>query len=287
MKNKKIEIGYIYSGKKEGRDEKFFLNIAKKKNVNLVMLNICFNFNEEIIKDKFKNCDIIYCNTAEPFAIEFIKTLEKLGKRVIDSSNSHLYIQDKWLFYLECKIRKIPTPKTILLSEGFNIVRKQLISFNIWPIVLKRLDGTMGEDVEKADNCEESIEIIKRFWGEHNERFPLIAQEFVDSPCYRVTLVNKEVVQTAMKTGNYWKKTGVYSKKVKKFKIDSELKKLLRKINEFVDIKICGVDFLKKEKKWLVLEVNSEPAFDFFENEQEKIISKVVDYLKKEALKTI
>lgn len=282
MKNKKKVIGYIYSGKNLGKDEKAFIKIAKQKNIELIMINISSDFSEDIIRNKLKDCKIVYCNTAEPFAIEIIKTLEEFGKKVIDSSESHLYIQDKWMFYLECELRKIPTPKTILLSEDLNIIKKQLDDLNIWPVVLKKLDGTMGECVEKAVDTDEAIEIIKRFWGDAEERFPLIAQEFIFSDSYRVTLVNKDIIQTALKTGTSWKKTGVYSKHIKKFKIDKELIKLIKKLMEFVNIKVCGIDFLKKDKNWLVLEVNSEPAFDFFENEGEKIVSKVLDYLKKE-----
>lgn len=282
MKNKKKVIGYLYYGK-FGKDEKAFFKIAKQKNIELVMINISKDFSEDIIKNELKDCNVIYCNTAEPYAIEIIKTLEEFGKNVIDSSKDHLYIQDKWMFYLECMLRKIPTPKTILLSEDLNVIKKQLDELNIWPVILKKLDGTMGEFIEKAEDSDEAVEIIKRFWGEHEERFPLIAQEFISSDSYRVTLINKEIVQSALKTGTSWKKTGVYAKKIKRFKIDKELAKLIKKINEFVNIRVCGMDFLKKDKKWVVLEVNSEPAFDFFENEREKIVSKVLEYLKKES----
>ena len=50
-------------------------------------------------------------------------------------------------------------------------------------------------------------------------------------------------------------------------------------------LKIFGLDFLKdkKTKNWLVLEINSVPALDFFEDEREKLINKILDFLKKQA----
>jgi glutathione synthase/RimK-type ligase-like ATP-grasp enzyme len=285
MKNKRVVIGILYYGKNPGKDEKAFLKLSKKKNIRLVLVNMGEKFDETELKDKFKDCKVIYCNSAEDYAIEFIKTLEEFGKKVIDSSKTHYYIQDKWFLYLECEKRKIPVPKTILLSEDLNVIKSQLTELNLWPIILKKLDGTCGEFIERAEDTEEAIEIIKRFYGTVEERFPLIAQEYIHSDSYRVTIVDKKILQTAVKSGTGWKLTGVYAKKIKKFKVDNELKKLIKKIMEFVDINICGIDFIKKGNKWLLLEVNSEPAFDFFENEREKIISRVLDYLKKEAKK--
>ena len=52
---------------------------------------------------------------------------------------------------------------------------------------------------------------------------------------------------------------------------------------EFTKIKILGIDLLKKNKKWYVLEANAEPSFNFFDSEKEKLIGKVLSYLKKEA----
>ena len=40
-------------------------------------------------KDKVKECDIVYNNTALEFAIEFKKTIEALGKKVSIRSNSN------------------------------------------------------------------------------------------------------------------------------------------------------------------------------------------------------
>jgi glutathione synthase/RimK-type ligase-like ATP-grasp enzyme len=279
MKKRKTVIGIIYSGKGLGKDEKAFLKVAKKKNIELVIVNMNEKFSETELRNIFKDCCVIYCNSAEDYAIEFIKTLEEFGKKVIDTSKSHYYIQDKWFLYLECEKKKIPVPKTILLSEDLNVIRGQLSELNLWPIILKKLNGTMGECIERAEDTDEAIEIIKRFWGEGEERFPLIAQEYVHSDSYRVTLVNGKILQTAVKSGTGWKLTGVYAKKIKKFRVDSDLSKMVKKIIEFVDIKVCGLDFVKKGNKWLLLEVNSEPAFDFFSNEREMIVEKVLDYL--------
>ena len=41
-----------------------------------------------------------------------------------------------------------------------------------------------------------------------------------------------------------------------------------------------SVNFIiKKDNKWLVLEVNAVPALDFFETEREKLAGKILDFL--------
>lgn len=282
---KKPVIGYMFAGPDFGEDEYTFKKLAKKDNIELVFFDIFSELNEEELKEKIKKCDIIFNNSAEDFAVEFEKTIEELGKKVIDTTEAFYYCEDKWLFFLKCKEHKIPTPETILLSEHLDVTKKELNEFNHWPVVLKRVEGTTGEFVEKADNPKEAIKIIERFWKKGNQRLPIIAQEMILSPCYRITLIDGEIIQTAIKDAKGWKKTGVYEKRNKRVKVDKKLKEITDKISKISGIKILGIDLLKKDGQWLALEVNSAPAFDFFTSERENIIKKVLKFLEREARK--
>ena len=277
---KKRVVGYIFSGKLS-KEEKIFLKVAKKKNIQLVMINISKEVGLEELENKVKDCDIVYNNTALEFAIEYKKTIEELGKKVIDSSESYYSTEDKWLFFVKCRENKIPTPDTILLSDDINLAKKELNEFNYWPVILKRVWGEMGEFVERAKDTKEAVKVINKFWDKDNERLPIIAQEFILSPSYRVTVIGDKVVQTAIKENKNWKATGVYSKKFKKFDVDNDLKKIINKLIKISKMKVFGVDLLKKNGQWYVLEINAEPAFDFFENEREKLISDVLNLMKK------
>lgn len=279
---KKKVIGFIFSGKKIGKDEKIFLKLAKKKNIELIMINISKDIDELALKEKLEKCTLIYNNTAEDFAVEYAKMMEDWGKKVIDSSAAYYYIEDKWMFFLKCKEHRIPTPETILLCENIVFAKKELKKFGHWPVILKRVSGTMGEFVEKANDLNEATYIITKFWKKGSEKLPIIAQEMIKSPSYRVTIIGGKIAQTALKENKAgWKATGVYENKFKKFIVDKELKKIVDRVIKMSKIKICGIDFLKKNGKWVVLEVNSEPAFDFFENEREKLINLTLNFLKK------
>lgn len=279
---RKFALGYIYSDRKLGKDEKAFLKIAKKNNVELVMFNIIDKINEKELEERAKKCDIIFNNSAEIFAEEIVKTFEQLGKRVIDSSKAAYYPEDKWIFYMECKKNKIPVPETILLSENISAAKKELEDFKRWPVVIKRVEGTHGEYVEKADNPDEAEKIMKRFWKKGSERIPMIAQEFIaNSPSYRVTLIGDRIVQTAIKNAKGWKKIGVYEKRIERFELDKKLIEIAKKVSRMSGIKIIGIDLLKKNKNWVVLEVNAQPGLDFFNVDEEKIVQEIINYLKK------
>lgn len=281
---KKVVIGYLYYDTRGlDTEDKFFFKQAKEKNIELVPIELSKEVDLIELQEKVKKCDLVLNDSIQGFAVEFVKTIEALGKKVIEDSKSYYYTQDKWILYLNCKKHNIPVPETILLSDKINIALKELKEFNHWPAILKKLDGTRGECVEKADNIRSAEKTIKKFWK--NERFPLIAQEYIKSPSYRVTIMGNKIVQTALKENKSWKCTGVYANNIKKFKINKKLRETLKRLMKITKIKICGIDLLKKDNDWIILEINSEPAFDFFDNEEEMMVSKALDFLKKEALK--
>ena len=278
---KRKVIGVLYTGKSLGKDEKFFLKIAKRKKIDLIMINVSKTMDLDFLKETIKKCGVVYNSSAEEFALEYARTIEEWGKKVIDSPEIYYNTEDKWLFALKCKNHNIPIPETILLCSNLTFAKKELKKFNHWPVVLKRVYGTMGEYVAKAENLNEAEKVIKKFWEKGKDKIPIIAQEMIHSPSYRVTLIDGKIVQTALKNSTGWKATGNYAKKFEKFKIDKELKKLVEKLHKIINIKICGVDFLNNNGKWVVLEVNTEPDFSFFEDEREKLIGLALDYLKK------
>ncbi|MDO8509550.1 MAG: ATP-grasp domain-containing protein, partial [bacterium] len=176
--------------------------------------------------------------------------------------------------------------KTFLLSSDLVSVREQVKKCDQFPIVLKRIQGYMGKFVDKADDADGVVEVVKKFWERGDDRFPIIAQEFVLSDSYRVLTIGGEVVQTALKKNKDWKATGTTSKTFEKFALDVDLKKIIKKVNKAIDIDICGIDFAKREDgSWILIEVNSGPAYDFFDDEFKMLIEKALRHLKKKAIR--
>jgi RimK family alpha-L-glutamate ligase len=276
---KKITIGYIFNSKRKGIEEKKFFKVAKKMNIELVLFNLSDEINEKEVEEKAKKCKIIFNDTGEEIAYELVKTLEILGSKVVEKSKVTYYPEDKWIFSVMCRKNKIPIPKTILLPTDLESAKKELIGFKQWPVVLKRVYGSRGEFVDKADNIREAINVIKVFWKKGNERLAILAQEYVNSDSYRVTVIGDKIMQTARKKRSGWKASGCSSERFWKFKIDNELRKIIKKVMKAFDIKICGIDFAKNKDKWVVIEVNAEPSLKLFDSEHEMMIKETLKLL--------
>lgn len=282
---KKISIGYIFNELTPKKEDRIFFKLAKEKGIDLVPINTDKYLTEDNLEEDVKKCALFFNNSTENISMEIIKTIEALGDKVIEPSQKFYYFEDKWLFFMKCFKHKIPTLKTILLSENIPIAKKELIAFNHWPVILKRVQGNNGEYVDMAKNLSQAEKIMKRFWKKGSERLSIIAQEFVNSLSYRVTVVGDKIVQTAIRPGSGWKKTGNHSNHIRKFKVDKELEKIIKKTVKVFGISVCGIDFLKKDGKWMVLEINAQPGLDFFLNDRERLVGEILDFLKKEAKK--
>ena len=279
-------IGYVYYGYRT-LDERFFMKIAKNKNVKLIIFNLFKKIDLKKVRKKAKSCDLFFVNSGEEKALKFVKYLESLDCRVIESLKSYYHDENKWALYLKCKKNHIPTPKTIILPKEINSALNKLEKVNRWPIVLKRIYGCQGDFVDKANNLEEAEQLIKKFNSKSKSTHPIIAQNFISSPSYRVLVIDGKIVQTALKKKGFWKKTGVYTKDFKKFKVTPTLKKIINKISKVSGIRICGIDLLKKNGRWYVLELNSSPCLAFFDNEREMLVEKIMNFLVKEIDKKV
>jgi len=275
---KQTVIGYIYSSK-IGRNGESFLKIAKMKDIDVILFDISAEIDERNLAE-MDVCDVIYNDSGEDYAIFFTKIFESMGKIVVESSKA-FYDENKWNTFVKCKKFNIPTPRTILLSNDIEIAKQQLIEFCEWPVIIKRVIGTWGEFVRKAENLDQAVLVIQELFDKGGKKFPLIAQQFVESSSYRVTFIGKEIVQTAIKENNSWKCTGVYARNFKRFDVDDDLKEIVNKIMDNFNINICGIDLHLNDGKWYVIEVNTEPALDFFEDEREILINKIIDLLVK------
>lgn len=279
---KKLVVGMLNTGKM-GLEERLFLKVAEKKGVKLVMINLSKRFNEKEFEEEVAPCDVIYNNAGEEFVLEPLKAIEEYGKPVVDGSKLYYYTEDKWMCYVKCREHGIPTPKTTLLPSSLALARAELKEFGQWPVVLKRIYGMEGKFVEKADNLAEALAILKSIWAKDIDKLPFVAQEYVKSYAYRVTMIGGKIVQAIIKKSRHWKCTGVYSGDCEKFRVDKKLRALLGKVYRATRINICGVDLLKRGKEWVVLEVNTEPGLVFIRAEYEKMIGHIFDFILKMA----
>jgi len=288
---KKYTIGYVYPESDRSLDDKILVR-ALKKRFNVVLFPLEKQIEEKKIEEQAKDCKLILNNAVyEPYtweAIELSKTFEEFGKKVINSSHSFYYQEDKWMFYLECLEHKLPTPLTHLIPKKLNYkkdkIKKMLVE---GPIVMKAIFSDKGLSVERAKTFEEFNEKIKKIIDK-TPTSPIIAQKFIEhgNVSYKVTVIGNKAVHGISIKGKTWEQTAGKNKEYcKSFKLNKKLRKLCEKASKAFGMKWCSIDLIKQDNNWYVIEVNGCPSSSIITKDIKKITGILVNYLYQEAKK--
>lgn len=292
VRNKNLSIGFIYYKAFYDNLDKLLVKMLSKKKLNVIHLPVEEQIDLETIKSKTKNCKIIFNDaiwgsvTFE--GIELSKTLEELGKKVVNSSHSFFYQEDKWMFYLKCLEHKIPTPKTYIIPKELRYNSKYIkdILKKHKAIVLKSVFSDNGDCVERVSNFlmfkYKLNKILKK-----DPITPTIAQECIlnQKRSYRVTLINHRIQQAVVKIGKSWKQVGDGDKEYfRKIKVNNTLRKLCERASLAFGMKVCGLD-LVYNGKWYVIETNGCPAMDFIGSDIPRLTKILANYLYSECKK--
>ncbi|MBN2518197.1 MAG: hypothetical protein JXB14_05095 [Candidatus Altiarchaeota archaeon] len=289
--SKKPSIGFVYSKNFHDELDDDLIKILERR-MNVVHLPIEELEDLSAIQKRVKDCKVVFNDsTFEPItfeAIELSKTLEELGMKVINSSHSFFYQEDKWMFYLKCLEHRLPTPKTYFIPKGR--IRNPAFIKEILeegPLVLKAIFSDRGQCVEKVTSYDSLLKKLHRIAAK-NPISPIIAQRYIPSNhrCYRVTLINHRAVQAIVKIGKSWKETGDPKKDhFRKIKMTGGLKEMCEKASRAFGMELCGLDLILANGRWHIIEANSSPALCFIIGETKKLMDLLADYLYSECRK--
>ena len=268
-KEKKLSIGIIYYKTYQDYEDRMLLKALRKKNMNVICLPAEEQLDINELIEKTRSCKLIYNDTTcQPIlfeSLELSKTLEELGKKVINSSHSFFYQEDKWMFYLKCLEHRIPTPKTYFIpreTRFYSRIIKEILKKN--PLVLKGIFSDNASEVEKVVDYPMFVKKIRKIVN-RSHGSPIIAQEFIPNlkRSYRATLINHQLQQFVVKISKSWKQSGNVREHFRTIKINKKLKNLCEKASRALGMQICGLDLIFNNEKWYIIEANSCPALNF------------------------
>lgn len=286
QKNSKQYIGVICRPRKNPTEKYIFTALEKK--FNIIFFPVQKDIDYESLKEKSNKIKIVL-NTAGDVpnvedALEIVKTFEGLGKQVIDSSHSFYYKEDKWLFYQVCLKHGLPTPKTYFIPRDIYLSKdklKQILGDG--PVVFKGIFSDTGRAVKRALDYDDALNVVKSLRNKVGN-MPLIAQQYIahGTVSYRVTLINKKIIQAVIKYGKNWKEGKLFWKNERYhiFKVDKNLARLCERAANAFGIEWCGIDFIRDEQgKWYIIEVNSCPSMDFIIRDARRASRELINYL--------
>ena len=289
--SKKLSIGIIYYKTFHDYEDKMLPSALKKIGMDVVLLPAEEQIDYDEIKEKTKKCKIVYNDTiCQPIlfeSLELSKTLEELEKKVINSSYSFFYQEDKWMFYLKCLEHRIPTPKTYLIPKETKYNAKAIKEIlKNRSMVLKGVFSDNAKLVEKVTNHPMLLKKLKRII-KMDPTSPIVAQEYIPNSnrSYRATLINYELKQFVVKISKSWKQSGHEREYFRLIKVNNKIRSLCERASRALGMQVCGLDLISNNGKWYVIEANSCPSLDFIYHDEKRLVKTLANYLYSECRK--
>ena len=214
-------------------------------------------------------CDfVIYLDKDQYLA----KMLEKGGKRIFNKSEFIKLCDDKMLTFIKCSDNGIKMPDTYAGPLVYTSIEKPHLEFLDeiikklgFPMVVKKVYGSLGEGVYLANNKKELISLYKEIC--HN---PILFQRYVSSSSghsIRVIVINGKVFGAFIrKNGGDFRSNFGSTAGSEKLQNPEKYLSFATKIAEKLEIEYAGIDLLDDENGEIVMcEINSNAFFEEFE----------------------
>ena len=205
--------------------------------------------------------------------IYLARILEKANYRLFNHADFIKMCDDKMLTNIMCANSSIKMPKTIAgplfyspkLEEKNLKFLDSVISELGFPLVMKKVYGSLGLGVYLVNNKEELISLYKE-----NCRQPLQFQEYIATSfgkSLRVLIIDGKVVGAFQRynTEDFRSNFGLTATS-KEYPLNDKFLEVANKIINLFNVEYAGVDFLFGENNEPILcEINSNAFFEEFE----------------------
>lgn len=189
----------------------------------------------------------------------FINRLIEAGKVVIDESLGKFPIYDKVFQSSRFSLCGVPHPNT---AQALNFVQwKKIVDSLGFPMIVKPCIGSQGRGVLKFEHQKEALD----FFAQNPSGY--MAQQYVPiKEDVRVFVVGKKVLGAMRRfiiDGDY-RSNASLGAKTEKAQLTDEMEKIALEAATAMQVEIAGVDLIRFEDRWLVLEVNAAPQWQAF-----------------------
>lgn len=262
-----------------------FRESAKKYSLDLKLIK-----NDEILVD----IAIEECTMKPDFVLFWDKDiklaayLEKLGIRVFNPARSIELCDDKSLTHLELMNHGINMPRTIFAPMTYtnigytNLTFLELVKSRLeFPIVIKEVFGSFGQQVYMANDEEELVNIVRERGSSK-----LIFQEFVKSSKgrdIRLQVVGNRVVASMYRYNDTddFRANLSSGGKMKGYTPTKEQENLAIKTCKILGLDFAGVDILfGEDDEPIVCEVNSNAHFkNITDASRVNVSDKIIEYI--------
>lgn len=199
-------------------------------------------------------------------------------------------------FFTGCFLEEIgvSVPKTTFLT-GKKWLDKQIGLIGGFPCVIKNVVGSEGKAVGVVEKESELVNFIDDFFKKtlrDENKYPalkigFLLQEFIAESAgtdYRVLCLEDEIIGGIKRTSQTddFRANVSLGGKAEAFEVPDDLAKICRQIMKKGKLFYAGLDFIKSNRGWLAIEINTSAQFQGFEaatgiNVAGKIVEKIVE----------
>ena len=205
--------------------------------------------------------------------IYLARILERAGYRLFNKADFIKMCDDKMLTNIMCSNIGIKMPTTIAgplfyspeLKESNYKFLDSVVSELGFPLVLKKVYGSLGTGVYLVENKEQLFELYKEVC-----RQPIQFQEYISSSygrSLRVIIIDKKVIGAFQRYNESDFRSNFGSTaSSREYKLEGKFLELANKIAQEFNVEYAGVDFLfGKDNEPVLCEINSNAFFEEFE----------------------
>ena len=229
-------------------------------------------------KVDFKKGDVVWTisnNAAAHHLIRYLMARFKDEIKFIWTNIGAINYADKFYGNSFFSLINIPTPKTVFINTFKDYKLDNLANYiGGYPCVIKANVGSMGSGVEIAKSSMEIKDFIKRKMEARVDvpfrRSSFILQEFIKESAgtdFRVLVLKGEIlggIKRSSINGDFRANVSLGGK-AEIVKVDKEMEEMAKKIMKKGNIFYAGIDFIKSNRGYLALEINTSAQFKGFE----------------------
>lgn len=276
-----------------------FKEECEKRNIELEVIktyNVHITNNQVISGEKkidFKKGDIVWTisnNAAAHHLIRYLIARFKDDIKFIWTNTGAINYADKFFGNSFFTFIDVPTPKTVFINTFKDHKLDNLAKYSGgFPCIIKANIGSMGNGVEIVNSVSAVKKFIKRKMEARVDvpfrRSSFILQEFIEESAgtdFRVLVLDGEIlggIRRRSINGDFRANVSLGGK-AEVVEIDKEMKKMAKKIMKKGNIFYAGIDFIKSDRGYLALEINTSAQFKGFEKATGiNIAGKIIDAL--------
>ncbi len=205
--------------------------------------------------------------------------LGKRGVRVVDNRLAiKRYITTKLATSYKLSHQNINHPKTIYSTSNKNL--DDIVKNLGFPMIVKDIVGKHSKGVYRFVNKQELDTFFQR-----SKAMDFIFQEDLKTDVYyRVFTIGFKAIGAIkrVKTTSLTHSGSTSGVRSKKIKPSREMIEIAEKTAKITDNEICGLDIIKKDGKYYIIEANRAPQFKAFsEKTGINVAKKILDYVQK------